>query len=721
MRKVTVVGYRPVRDAVVESLQSVGAVDIVAQDLGLESDAPGPEDAGRRRLEELSADAHFVVDFLKRYHVVDAPFSSFISEKVHVAPEAFARMEADTTLLQLHERCTELSDRMAGLQRERARLLGLVKDLEPWADVRLQIGRWHGTEHVALLAGTVPANEGPAIRQLLREVSPDITVQEYGGVGSRAAWIVLAHRSVFQEARAQLATTGFTEVAFPGLEDYPAEEAARARDRLDEIASESAELDRVATDLASRQYAGAVTVAEAVDSDLHALDVRSRFGRTERTFVLRGWVRETRVADLEGALAPFEDALDLELAEPGPEDEPPVELVNPWYVRPFEVLTDLYGRPQYRELDPTPFLAPFFLLFFGLCIGDVGYGAALIVGAWLIKTRLDVAPGVKRFMDLLMFGGVSAMVIGVLTGSYFAIDVAALPGFLKALMIINPMEQLTTFLGAMVVLGVVQVFFGVLIAAYDAARRGDVSSAVNDQLSTIMLAVLIGVAVAVPGAATWALVFGLGVAMLMKGHAIEAALGEGDLPSWERAAGVAWVVLACGWMAALAFRWGSTPVGWTLLAYTVVALFASKAVRRTVVALLGGAYAVYGMSAFIGDILSYTRLAALGLSGTLVGGVFNLLAGLVWKPVGALWASGPLGMLGAVVVAVLAAAIFAGGHTFNVVINLLGAFVHPARLQFVEFFSKFYEGGGRAFDPFRYKTKSVVLDAGVARQEGARS
>lgn len=118
------------------------------------------------------------------------------------------------------------------------------------------------------------------------------------------------------------------------------------------------------------------------------------------------------------------------------------------------------------------------------------------------------------------------------------------------------------------------------------------------------------------------------------------------------------------------------------------------------------------MSGFLGDILSYTRLAALGLSGALVGMVFNVLAGMVWEPVGSLWGSGGWGWLLAAIALVSAVAIFVVGHTFNVVINLLGAFVHPARLQFVEFFSKFYEGGGRPLKPFSFATRSVVLGAG---------
>jgi len=155
-----------------------------------------------------------------------------------------------------------------------------------------------------------------------------------------------------------------------------------------------------------------------------------------------------------------------------------------------------------------------------------------------------------------------------------------------------------------------------------------------------------------------------------------------------------------------------------ILGVSVVGAIVSKTARSAVVGLLGGLYAVYGMSAFVGDTLSYTRLAALGLSGALVGFVFNILAGLVMEPAAGLIAGGGAGIVLGVLVGVLAAAIFVGGHIFNVVINLLGAFVHPARLQFVEFFSKFYEAGGQPFAPFRVRTDSLVLEAGGAGSEG---
>jgi len=721
MRRVEVIGHAPVLDEVLEALQRAGVVELETVPGDMATAALHPDDARRHRLDEYAADARFVRDFLARYHTPSQPFAAFVSEKFHVSVDEFERLEGDAALMHLYRLCDEIAAGIAALEREKARLEVLLKDLEPWAGVHLQIAQWRGTAHVALFAGTMPAGDAEKVRGMLREVTPYASVAQYGGAGSREAWIVLAHRKCLDEVRSALSATQFAEVTFPGLADYPAEEAARIRDRLETVDVELAELHDQARGIADEHFSEAVAIVEAIDSDAAAANALERFGRTERAFVVRGWVRAGREADLETALAPWSRSLDIDFSEPLDDDSPPVELDNPRWLKPFEVLTDLYGRPGYRELDPTPLLAPFFLLFFAICISDVGYGAMLAGGAWLIKKKLDVTDGVKRFMDLMMIGGAAAMVVGVAFRSYFAMDVTWLPPFLRYKPLLDPLNDLQTFLIVTIILGVVQVFFGVAVSAYDSFRRGDPATAISEQLSTIFLFAMIGVAVAVWGSAPEAgralLVIGILGTMLMQGRTLEAALNGTDRPLWDRAFGWAWFAAMLAWVVSLAVG-GPGQVLWVLGALTLVGLFVSKAVRRCVVSFLGGAYAVYGMSAFLGDILSYTRLAALGLSGALVGMVFNILAGLVWGPVAGLWNAGGLGWLGAVVVALMAALVFAFGHVFNVVINLLGAFVHPARLQFVEFFSKFYEGGGRPFAPFRFQTKSVVLHAGPARQEG---
>ncbi len=723
MRRVEVVGYAPVLDDVLDALQRAGAVQVEPAPEGLATCEIEQSSERHRRIEELSADAKFVKDLLARHHTPTQPFAAFISEKFHLGLDEFATLDVAGELLPLYELCNVLADRIAAGKREKARLAALVMELEPWKSVRLEISRWKGTEHVALIAGVVPSSDAPSIRERLREAAPLASVAEYGTSGVTQAWIVLAHVSALADVRSTLASTKFREVSFPGLENYPAEEAARASAAIGQIEQQIAEAESELELVARDHYEQAVALLEAMDSTRDAAETLCLFGRTERAFVLSGWIRASRGDALIEMLRPWESELDITLREPADDEDPPVELDNPRFLRAFETLTDLYGRPGYRELDPTPLLAPFFLLFFAICISDVGYGAMLILGSWLIKTKLDVAPGVKRFLDLMMIGGAGAMVVGVAFASYFAIPVESLPPFLRAMQLLDPLAQLQTFLLIAIGLGVVQVFFGVGIAAYDSFRAGDPGTAIAEQLSTIFLFVMIAVCVVAFGAGNallgaWALVIGLVGTMLLQGRALEAALGDASVPLWDRAVGWAWLAAVATSMYLMATT--SVGLGLEVLAGACAVALVTKTGRKSVLALLGGLYAVYGMSAFLGDILSYTRLAALGLSGALVGMVFNILAGLVWGPVAGLWAAGGVGWLGAVVVALLAGAVFVFGHIFNVVINLLGAFVHPARLQFVEFFSKFYSGGGRPLKPFRFVTRSVVLDAGSARQEGAR-
>lgn len=720
MLKVQVHAHQSTMDDLVCAMQRAQVLDITSAPDSVPAIQLSADDDRLRHLEEYLAEVTFIRDFLRRYHTNTQPFGAFVSEKIHLSAEDYHALSADAGVLQLYREAEQISSRTATLERERQRLLQLAAELAPWEPLRLQLARLQDTDEVALFTGTVPSTESAAIRQVLRETTPLVSVEELGGATGRCAWVVMAHRSALKDVRDVLALTPFEDVAFPTLEDYPAEERADALARADEIAGHLAELDAAARVLSDAHYERAVALVEAVASELESLTVRERFGATQRTFLVTGWVEASRRQELELAAERFSAAADVTFSEPSEDDHPPIVLVNPWYIRPFETLTDLYGLPRYDEYDPTPLLAPFFLTFFAICIGDVGYGAMLIAGAWLIKTKIDVAPGVKRFMDLLMFGGAGAIVAGVLFGSYFALDFglvkAALP-FLGPLQVIDPLLELPTFLIFTIVVGMVQVFFGVLISAWNLARKGDRASAFFEQFSTILMFGLMGLGVAVPSLTLPAIVIAIGVTAVFKGRALEVAIHGEGAPAWDRALGLVWL----GLLLVTLVVWGfslNLPAGWALLGLTVVGLAVSASVRRVVIALLGGLYAIYSMTSFIGDTLSYTRLAALGLSSFLVGMVFNTLAGLVIASAWGLFRQGGFAIVGGVVVVLLATLVFAVGHVFNVVINLLGAFVHPARLQFVEFFSKFYEGGGRKFTPFAPRTTSLVLHAGETRQKG---
>ena len=665
MLNVTVIGHGAVLDDTVVRLQHAGVVQIEmldAEELGAR--AMSPDDGRVHTLDELVAGAQFVRDFLGRFRTADVAFGTFISEKIHLRDDEYHGLEPDERFVALERECTHISDRLGSIERERTRLGHLVHDLEPWVPLRLQISEWRGSEHVALLTGVVPLSDSAEIRQALRDQIVEVSVAEVGATSDREAWVVMAHRTRLAEFKTLLALTDFTEVDFPGLEGYPAEERDIALDRISALEAEREGLELRATELAA-DYERVTALVQVLLSRRDALLVRESFCETDRAFVLSGWVPERRRAELNEALVPIGSDVDLSYRDPAPGDPVPVELLNPRWIQPFEVLTDLYGRPKYFAFDPTPVMAPFFFLFFGMCIGDVGYGLMLLAGSWAIKNRLDVAPGVKRFMDLLMLGGVASAIWGLFTRSYLALSVERLPAILRYDPLIDPGSELILLLGICVVIGVVHVSTGVALAFVQQWRAGERMAAVAGPGSSLLfVASLVGLTLSVSG------VIDESLAMpIIAAGALQLMLLQGGLVDVVTRAVPAWHL----------------------------ALVPPK-----------GFLALYGMIGYGSDFLSYTRLAALGLASLYVGDAMNRLTEL----------SAGIPYVGIV----LAALIFVVGHVFNVVINILGAFVHPTRLQFVEFFGKFYEGGGAVFKPFAHRTRQLVLHPRLSgEQEGGTS
>lgn len=657
MLKVTVIGHASVRRSAVRLLQDAGVLELITREAPVaELDALRPDPERLRELEEQIAEATFVRDLLGRYHTHSAPFSTFISEKVHLSKEDFDALEPDEDFRRLYGECQMIAEQLAAIERERTRLQALVHELAPWVGLRLQVAQWRGTEHVALFTGTVPELAAEPIRQMLRDAVDLVTVEEVGRAAGTEAWVVMAHHDATEDVRATLALTEFVPVSFPGIEDYPAEERARAIETLARLAAEEAELEAQALKLSGLHHSRSMAFVQSLLTRHDAETANECFLTSERTFIVTGWMPARNRDHIAASLAPLGGEIDLGFAEPAADEEVPVLLRNHMLVRPFEVLTDLYGRPRYWDLDPTPLLAGFFFIFFGMCVGDVGYGVLLIIAGLFIKHRLDVAPGVCKFMDLIMMGGLASILVGVATRSYFAIAPESLPPFLRYEPILDPLRDIMLVLMFSVALGVVHISLGVGVNAYRRIKAGDVAGAIFEDVTTLALFVVVGAVVAFPGTIGWLLPWSLVLAVVFKGRVIER-------------------------------------------------IFIDRSIKGSLLGVGKGLGGLYGLVGYGSDFLSYTRLAALGLASLLVGDTMNRLAGLVSEvPYG-------IGILSAVLILVV-------GHAFNTVIALLGAFVHPTRLQFVEFFGKFYEGGGRPFAPLAQRTQSVVLHPGTGEPEG---
>ncbi|MBQ8000685.1 MAG: V-type ATP synthase subunit I [Ruminococcus sp.] len=377
------------------------------------------------------------------------------------------------------------------------------------------------------------------------------------------------------------------------------------------------------------------------------------------TFVMTGYIAEKDASKLKAYLTENYDAeVELEDAEG---EEVPVVLSNNKFTEPVEGVLLSYSAPHRKELDPTGIMALFYYIFFGMMFSDAGYGLVMSLGcAIALKVFKNMEQGLRRSIRMFFWCGISTLFWGLMFGSFFgdAVSVISNTFFGSPLPVIpgittpiwfNPTEGAgpTKLLMFSFLLGIIHLFAGLTLQAVNYIRNGKWLYAIFDDLS-------------------W---------MLLVGGAVLALL------STEMLASMAGFRLSTIWL---------TIGGVIALVGAVIILFCSARNRNPFKRLIKGAYNLYGVTSYLSDILSYSRLLALGLATGVVAQVFNQL--------GSMFGTGVIGVIGFTLVFII-------GHTLNIGINALGAYVHTNRLQFVEFFGKFYEGGGREFKPFSIKTK----------------
>lgn len=370
--------------------------------------------------------------------------------------------------------------------------------------------------------------------------------------------------------------------------------------------------------------------------------VRKRLVTRKHHTVLRGWVAQQDQQTLEKELADsFNGEVYCSFNEPTLEEltanQVPVKLQNASFIRPFEMLTEMYSLPKYDEIDPTPWMTPFYYVFFGMMVADLGYGGLMALVTTIGLHFFRLPKGTKRFMKLFQTLSVPTMIWGLIYGSFFG---ATLPFHL-----LSPAKDFMAIFGLSMIFGGIQLFTGLYLAAKENIRKKDFLAAVNQ--------------------------------------------------------GFSWQGLLAGLLVAAAGNWLFTAPALVTLGLIIAGLSGLLIVivpiikgKSKVGGFFMGIYDLYGVTSYIGDFVSYSRLMALGISGGSIATAFNLLVGYM-PPVARF-------SVGIILLVILQA--------LNIFLSLLSAYVHAARLQYVEFFGKFFTGGGRAFDTFKPSEKYVDFE-----------
>ncbi|HCC32552.1 MAG TPA: hypothetical protein DEQ28_01425 [Clostridiales bacterium] len=617
------------RAEVLAVLQAIGAVQVEQPDAAPAEEPSSGEAAGRvERLTQVLAYLDRCVPDKKGF------LESFVSLRREVSGAEIARL---LDQLDLDRNASEtMADEVRRVQIG-SRLVEMAREeelLTPWRDLPVPLADVDDTLRTAIRAQVIPAAALEGTRRLLEGRPAHFLVI---ASDRHKTWAVAAWPHGEPGIEDGLLAMGAHRVAFGRFADLPAHELSRLGDERRALQDELEALDARARSLA-RLRPGLRAMYDHYQAVLEREQVR--VGRTDRVGVVTGWVPAARADRLHAAMGELEAVASI-VEEPSPGDTPPILLDNPSWLRPFEAVTTLYGYPRPDEVDPTPLLAPFFLVFFGLALADAGYGLLVLALAYLIIRRLRLRPGEDRLPRLLMLGGVSAIVFGALGGSWFGDGLNFLPGWAPVvfardvLALVDPVANPVVVLLISLGLGLLQVWVGIAAKAAMQFRAGKRADALWDQVP-------------------W-LVFLPSLAAVLAGEALGPAAAE------------------------VAPRLA-------LVGAVALALAGARRQRNWLLKPFSGFMNIYPVMGYLGDVLSYSRLLALGLASTVIGIVVNQVAALVRDiPL--------IGILLAVVV-------MAGGHAFNLLVSTLGSFVHSGRLQFVEFFTKFFEGGGKSFRPF---------------------
>ena len=647
MRKIQILAHKDAQDAIVSALREGGVLHITEP--SLELDRGADEEARRdteRELQGKLAKLEHLKDFL-RPHVPKEKKSldTMFNPRVVLGEEELSSTLESFNLDDWYERVIDLEGRMRTAEAEIGRKEALAAELAHWVGVGAPVEDLVDTRLTAVALVTVESSEADQLAADVAEATTESDVAEISRSRSSAYLTVVFLKSDEPLVTPVLKRHNARWANLAGATGKPDEAAAALLKEADGLRADIEEFKEQARELALEHRTILIVLDEGAE-DLAKKVVEERFGTTRETFLVEGWIRARDEEGMRARLAEIAPEVEVLSREPEKGEDVPIDLRNSNAVNPFEFVTTLYGRPAYWERDPTPLLAPFFIIFFGLCVSDGGYGVTLAAVSFFLMTKMQPGGG-RQLMKLLMMGGISTAVVGAVTGGWFGIDQSIMPEWLKSTIVMNPLEEPMKMLNVVFILGIVQVMAGLIIKMVADIREGRWLDGILDQLLWVFFLALL-----VP----------LGYSFIL----------GGSVP--------ADVAAFCGKGA--------------MAAGALVVLTGARKNKNPVMKVLGGVLKLYDIVGYFGDVLSYARLLALGLAtgaiAMAINGVAEMASGI---PI--------VGPVAAVVVLI-------GGHLFNLAVNCLGGFVHSARLQYLEFFSKFFTGGGRAFVPFSVEKRYSI-------------
>jgi V/A-type H+-transporting ATPase subunit I len=599
--------------------------------------------------EYLAAEAQFAINFLEGFK---KKAKKSLKEKLQDIREG-GLLQVDKNKYQevikkfdykkIIEQCKDLEEQINLHQNQITELNAEKNRFAAWSDLEVDFSHGLETENTKTIIGGIKTADREKLLDILAKGDENFEIQEVASDDTESKIIFSYLKTKEEIFKKALNAVNFKEADLSGVTSTVADKLVELEQKIAEHQKEVKKLTTAAKSLVKEQdnlkivfdyYTSKISHHNAIDKTLNMNFVS----------IIKVWIPTQQIESLEQQLAKISSQINLIKVDLREGEEPPVALKNSNLIEPFEGVTNIYGLPKPNEVDPTWWLSLSFLIFFGFCLSDAGYGLILTAASILAIKILKMPREKQSMMRLIAYCGIFTFIAGALFGGWFGVDLDQLaPGplsnFLLKIRLVNPMNDPLTVMYAAFALGFIHILWGIVAKFYQRWRDKQYVEAILDSgLWLYFLPVLV----------YWAIT--------------QSAIGKNLL-----LIGVAALVLTQG-----------------------------RTSKNILGKLFGGILSLYNVVGYFSDVLSYSRLLALGLATGVIAAIVNQIGGLLGEMIPY------IGWLVMILVIIV-------GHIFNLAINVLGSYIHSSRLEFVEFFGKFMEGGGKMFEPFRKRFKYIVV------------
>ncbi|MDN6639213.1 MAG: V-type ATP synthase subunit I [Tetragenococcus sp.] len=650
MQKFNLITFSSDQDAVMEQLQDFQQIELFpANNYHKEASSffnQMQEHPEADKIENQIGNVSWALSFLDQYVEKPSMIQSLRQPLRHYTLRQLSEYAHTFNWQDVYSDLRKQDKRLRTIEQERQDLSTQENELNQWQYFDEDPAVLEKFNAAVGLLGTIPNTELNHLKEEMSQL-PNSYLEIIHQTSTTSYLLVLILKEKREEAHDILNAAGFQEYDYP-YEDKPAAVLKQIKEKSQQLAAEEKSI-KSRLKAQKNNYESLGLVAEYLDGLRVRVNSNQYLLESDYTMDLSGWVptKQTEQLDQRIRQAVGEDYF-LEFTEVKEDEysETPVLLKNHKLVKPFEGLVEMYSLPQYWELDPTPFMMPFYALAFGLMVADFGYGLLLFVAAALAKRFLNFKSGMKRNITMFQIGAVPTMMWGLVYGNIF--------GKQFSFQLLSTNSDITEILVMSMAFGFIQIMFGLGLKFYLLWWRE------NEKIKALLQA------------GSW-MFFLVSIAMIAAGMTLvpETALQT--------------VGTVC------------------LIISLVMIVIGGSLDGNTVIGRIGsGLYSIMDLTNYLSDLISYTRLMALGVAGGSIGAAFNLI--LSYLPIPARFTIGIV--------------LFIGLHGLNIFLSYLSAYVHGIRLQYLEFFNKFYTGGGRAFKPFKSNESYVQVISEQKQQQG---